>query len=181
MRTFVSAFTLAVATSLTAALVAPAAAVPPTERSITDPVEPGRAYDIVSVTLQAAPAPDRKAQVTVVHDRRVQVGDNVDVWIDTDDDRVPDLFITGLSYSEYAVYKARGWESHHRDITDLGCATMRMQWKRTVIRFDPGCLAPSKRFSVSVRSYIEEQPSRTDDYVPGRHRLTKKVLSYVAS
>jgi hypothetical protein len=163
-----------------AALVGPAAhAAPPTERTITDAAQPGKAYDIVSVTLTAAPREGRKAQVTVVHSRRVAVGDGVDVWIDTDDDRIPDLYVTGVSFSEYGVYKARDWDRHHQDISDRGCATMRMTGRKSVIRFDPGCLGASKRFSVSVRSHVQGRPARTDDHTPRAERLSKKVLSYV--
>ena len=162
------------------AVAAPASATPPTERQIDDPTEPGKAYDITSVTLTAAPAAGRKAQVTIEHGRRVEVGDGVDVWVDTDDDRVPDLFITGLSFSEYGVYKARDWDRHHQDITDRGCASMRMVGTRTVVRFDPSCLGPSQRFSVSVRSFGQGRPARTDDYTPRRERLTRKVLSYAS-
>ncbi|WP_395658470.1 hypothetical protein [Nocardioides sp.] len=162
------------------ALAAPALATPPVELTITDPTEGRRAYDIVSVTLQAAPAAGRKAQVTVVHGRRVQVSDAVDLWVDTDDDRVPDLFVTGVSFSEYAVYRARGWDRHHQDITDRGCASMAMRGRKTVIRFDPSCLGSSERFSVSVRSYVLHRPARADDYVPRPERLTRKVLSYAS-
>ena len=159
---------------------APATATPPTERTITDPTEPGKAYDIASVTLAAAPAAGRKARVTVVHSRRVAVGDGIDVWVDTDDDRVPDLFITGVSFSEYGVYKARDWDRHHQDITDRGCASVKMTGAKSIIRFDPSCLGPSQRFSVSVRSFGQGRPAHTDDYVPRRERLTKKVLSYAS-
>ncbi len=163
----------------TAAPAAPAvASAPPTERTITDPVEPHKAYDIVSVTLKAASAAGRKARVTVVHGRRVDVGDGIDVWVDSDGDRVPDLFITGVSFSEYGVYRARDWDRHHRDISDRGCASVRMIGTKSVIRFDPSCLGPSERFSVSVRSHVQDRAARTDDYVPGVHRLTKRVLSY---
>jgi hypothetical protein len=162
------------------AVAAPASAAPPTERTITDPVQPGKAYDIVSVTMQAAPAAGRKAQVTVTHGRRVDVGDVVDVWVDTDNDRVPDLFITGLSFSEYGVYKARDWDRHHQDITDRGCASVKMTGRKSVIRFDPSCLGASDRFAVSIRSYGQDRPARTDDYVPRPERWTKKVLSYAS-
>ena len=161
-------------------IASPAQAAPPTERTIADPVERGKAYDVVSVTLQAAPAAGRKAQVTVVHGRRVDTGDAIDVWVDTDDDRVPDLFITGVSFSEYGVYKARDWDRHHQNISDRGCASLRMAGKKSVIRFDPSCLGDSERFSVSVRSYRLQRAARTDDYVPRPERLTRKILSYAS-
>lgn len=157
----------------------PASAAPPTERTIQDRVEPGKAWDIVSVTMKAAPAEGRKAQVVIQHSRRVQVRDAIDFWADTDDDRVPDLFVTGPSFSEYAVYKTHSWTDHGRNITDRGCASLRMIGKKSIVRFDPSCLAPSKRFAVSVRSYVDGRPARTDDYVPGKYRLSKKVLSYL--
>lgn len=171
-----------IATAALAAVFAlsmvPAFATPPTERTVEDAAEPAKSYDVLSVTLSAAPE-GRKAKVVVEHARRVAVGDVIDIWIDTDDDRLPDLYITGYSFSEYAVYKARGWDGHGRDISDRGCASLRMVGKKSVVRFDPGCLAPSKRFSVSVRSFVHDQPDATADNVPGVERLTRKVLSYV--
>jgi PDZ domain-containing secreted protein len=160
-------------------VVPPAVAAPPTTLTIEDPVEPGKAFDVVSVTLASAPAQGRKATITIEHDRRVQVGDMIDAWVDTDADWVPDLFITGASYSEYSVYKTQSWTSHGSEITDQGCATLRMARRLSVVRVDPSCLAPSTRFSVSVRSYAMERPARTDDYVPGKHRFSKRVLSYL--
>ena len=159
--------------------VLPASAAPPTTRTVDDPVEPARAYDIVRVTLSAAPAADRKAKIVVDHGRRVQVSDGVDVWIDTDDDRQPDIVISGISFSEYGVRKARGWDRRGRDITARGCATLKMTGRRSVVRIDTSCFAPSKRFAVSVRSFAYGQPASADDYAPRAQRLTKKVLSYV--
>lgn len=163
------------------ATASPAAAAIPDERTVTDRVEPGKAYDIVSMTLTAAPAEGERATLRVDYDRRVDTGDTITVWIDTDADRLPDLFITGVSFSEYAVYKARGWDGHGRDITDLNCVRLRMIAKRSVIRFDPSCLAPSETFAVAVRSHVQGEPERTADTVPGVERLTKRVRSVVAS
>jgi hypothetical protein len=170
-------------TALALAFVAtasPAAAVIPPERTVHDRVEPGKAYDIVSVTLRAAPAEGERATLRIDYDRPVGTGDGITVWIDTDGDRLPDLYIGGVSFSEYAVFKARGWDGHGRDITDLNCVRLRMIAKRTVIKFDPSCLAPSETFSASVRSYVQGEPERTADVVPGVERLTKRVRSVVA-
>lgn len=161
------------------AVAAPATAVPPTERTIEDPVEPGKAFDVVSMRIAAAPAEGRKARVVIRHDRPVDVGDAIDLWVDTDGDRVPDLFVTGPSYSEYAVYRTHSWTAHGRNISDQGCASLKMVAARSVVKVDPSCLAPSTRFAVSVRSYVLDEPARTDDYVPGKHRLSQRVLSYL--
>ena len=160
------------------AAAAPAAAAVPAERTVTDAVEPRKAYDVVSMTLTAAPAEGEKAVVVVQHRRRVAVGDGIDAWFDTDGDRVPDIYLTGYAFSEYVVYKARGFDGHGRDISDRGCAKLRMTGKRSIVRLDPSCLAPSETFSVSVRSFVHDRPERTADKVPGPNRLTRKVLSY---
>ena len=157
--------------------VLPASAAPPVERTVEDRAEPGKAYDVLSVTMTAAPA-GRKAKVVVKYARPVAVGDALDMWFDTNDDRQPDIYLTGYSFSEYTVYKARGWDGHGRDISDRGCVSLKMTGRRSVVRFDPSCLAPSSRFSVSVRSFVQSEPDRTVDHVPGAERLTKKVLSY---
>jgi hypothetical protein len=167
-----------VAVAALVAAAAPAVAAPPTQRTIKDPLESGKAYDILAVTLKAAVSTGRKAQVVVDHDRRVRVGDGIDLWIDTDDDRQPDLYLTGYAFSEYAVYKAHGWTGHGRDISDRGCASLRMRGMKTIVRVDPSCLAPSTRFAVSVRSFVQDRPDASADHVPGRERLSKKVLSY---
>lgn len=170
---FLTAAVLAAVIGLTAS----ASAAVPLERTVEDPAENNKAYDIRSVTLMAA-AEGAKAKVVVVHGRRVAGGDGVSVWFDTDDDRLPDIFLTGYAFSEYAVYKARGWNGHGRDISSRNCVSLKMVGKRSVIRFDPSCLAPSARYSVSVRSFVQDEPESTVDYVPGSERLTKKVRSY---
>lgn len=165
---------LAAAVALT---TVPASAAVPVERVVKDAAEDDKAYDVRGVTLRAAEG--TMAKVRVVHGRRVAVGDGVDVWFDTDDDRRPDIYLTGHAFSEYAAFKARGWNGHGRDISNRGCVALTMIARRSVIRFDPSCLAPSARFSVSVRSFVEGEPESTVDYVPGRDRLTKKVRSYL--
>ncbi|WP_243056637.1 hypothetical protein [Nocardioides sp. SR21] len=155
--------------------VTPAFAAVPTERTVTDPAEPGMAWDIRSVTLRAADG--RFAKVVVRHSRRVAAGDGIDLWFDTNDDRVPDIYVTGVGFSEYAVFKARGWTGHGRDISDRGCAALRMVGRRSVVRIDPSCLAPSARYSVSVRSSVHQEPASTVDFAPGEHQLTRKVRS----
>lgn len=167
------------ALAVVATFAPPAVAAPPTERTITDPREPGKAFDVVSVTMTSAAAPGRKAKVVIRHPRPIEVRDSIDFWVDTDGDRAPDLFVTGPSFSEYAVYKTSSWTRHGRNITDQQCASLRMGQRRSVVRFDPSCLEPSARFAISVRSYQMDAPARTDDYVPGKHRLSKKVLSYL--
>lgn len=157
--------------------VTPAFAAVPTERTVTDPAEPGMAWDIRSVTLQAADG--RFAKVVVRHGRAVDSGDGIDVWFDTDDDQVPDIYLTGLGFSEYAVFRARGWTGHGRDISERGCAALKMVGRRSVIRFDPSCLAPSARYSLSVRSSVHDEPASTADFAPGKHQLTRKVRSYL--
>lgn len=171
---------LTLATLPLVAVAAPASAVPPTERTIEDPVEPGKAFDVVSVRISAARTESRKARIVIRHDRPVDVGDAIDLWVDTDDDRVPDLFVTGPAYSEYAVYRTHSWTAHGRNISDQGCASLKMVQARSVVKVDPSCLAPSTRFAVSVRSYVLDAPARTDDYVPGRHRLSQRVLSFLS-
>ncbi|MGB0098889.1 MAG: hypothetical protein WBP61_01285 [Nocardioides sp.] len=168
---------LALATAAATATATPAAAAPPPERTISDRVEPGKAYDVVSVTLRAAPREGARAKVVVKHGRRVATGDGLEVWLDTDGDRSPDLYLTGYAFSEYAVYKARGWSGHGRNISDRGCASLKMNRRASRIRFDPSCLAPSRAFAVSVRSFVQGRPDRTADLVPGSERMTRKVRS----
>lgn len=161
-----------------ATFAAPAQAAPPTERTISDPVEPDLAYDIVSVTLSSAPAPGEMARVSVEHDRRVRTGDGLELWVDTDADRQPDLYLIGYAFSEYAVFKARGWDGRGRNISDRGCASLTMRGARSVVRFAPSCVGASTTFAVSVRSFVQGEPDATADHLPGPDRLTKKVLSY---
>lgn len=169
---------LAILLALPIALtLAPAYAAVPTERTVTDPAENGVAWDIGRVTLRASNG--EFAKVVVRHRRAVDVGDGIDLWFDTDGDQVPDIYLTGLGFSEYTVYKARGWRGHGRDISDRGCATLKMVGRRSVVRLDPGCLAPSKRYAVSVRSSVHGEPDSTVDFVPAERRLTRPVKSYL--
>ena len=170
---------LALALTASAALASPAAAVP-AQRTVTDAAEARKAYDVLSVTMRAAPAEDKRAKVVVRHARRVDSGDGIDVWFDTDGDSQPDIYLTGAAFSEFAVYKARGFEDHGREISGRGCVRLRMTARRSVVAFDPSCLAPSETFSVAVRSFVHGRPDRTADHVPGPQRLTKRVLSYAS-
>ena len=164
-----------------AAVTVPVSAAPlPTERTITDARESGKAWDVVRVTLTAASAEGAKAKVVVRHTREADAGDGVEMWMDTDADAVPDLYLIGYAYSEYVLYRASGWDGHGRDISDRGCASMRITGKRTVVRFAPDCVGPSSSFAVSVRSSVQGRPARTADQVPGPDRLTKYVVSYAA-
>lgn len=159
---------------------APAEAAPPTERSIEDAREKRKALDILRVEMSAAPKPGGKAKVAVFHSRKVAPGDGFDAWIDTDGDREPDLLVTGYAFSEYAVFKTRGFDGRGRDISDRGCASLRMVARRAVVRFAPDCLGESRTFAVGVRSHVQGRPARTDDYVPRADKLTRKVLSYAS-
>lgn len=167
----------ALALALLAAPLAPAAAAVPDERTVTDRAEPRKAYDVTSVTLTAAPAEGRRAKVVVEHGRRVDTGDGIDVWFDTDGDREPDIYLSGYAFSEYVVYKARGWDDHGRDIGNRGCVSLRMTGTKSIVRFEPDCLAPSETFAVSVKSFVQGRPERTADRVPGPERFTKRVRS----
>lgn len=172
----------AVATAAALALVpaGPAAhAAPPTERTITDPVDAQASYDIRKVRLLAAPAPGKRARIVVGHDRRVRVGDGIDVWVDLDRDRKPDVYLTGMAFSEYAVYRARSFDGHGRDISDRGCFDLTMRARRSVVRFAPDCLGASRAFAVTVRSFRHGEPAGRADWSPRQERLSARVLSSV--
>ena len=77
----------AAAVLLTVIATPPAEALPPTTRTIKDKVEPGKAYDIVEVTMRSAPKSNRPAVIVVTHGRAVTFGDALDVWFDLDNDK----------------------------------------------------------------------------------------------
>ncbi|MEP9362036.1 hypothetical protein ABLE68_03650 [Nocardioides sp. CN2-186] len=175
-----STITALVLTSVAGATLGglPAAAAPPTTRVVQDAHEPRSAYDIETVTLTSAPAGHKRATVVVEHDRRVRVGDGISVWINTDDDPAPDLFVTGYAFSEYTVHRSRSWTRHGKDISDRGCASLRMRGERAIVRFDPDCLEPATKFSVSVRSFVQGRPDRTADDAPRARQFTHAVLAH---
>jgi hypothetical protein len=169
------------AAAVLALLASPAAsAAPPTERTLVDAVDAGASYDVLSVQLRAATAPGELAKVVVTHDRRARAGDALDLWFDLDGDRVPDVYLTGLAYSEYAVYRARSFEGHGRDISDRDCFALTIANRKAVVRFQPDCLGESTSYSVAVRSSRMGEPAIGADWAPGRERLSPKVSSYAA-
>ena len=68
----------AAAVLLTVIATPSAEALPPTTRTIKDKVEPGKAYDIVEVTMRSAPKSNRPAVIVVTHGRAVTFGDALD-------------------------------------------------------------------------------------------------------
>jgi hypothetical protein len=156
----------------------PASAAAPTERTLTDPIDAGASYDAVSVRLFAAAGPGRRAKVVVKHDRRARSGDGIDMWIDLDGDRSPDVHLTGLAFSEYVVHRTRSFTGHGKDISDRDCVSLKITGRRAVVKLEPDCLGPSRTYAVAVRSFRDGDPKVGADWVPGPRRLSPKVASY---
>lgn len=159
----------------------PASAAPPTERTLSDPIDAGASYDAVAVRLFAAGKPGKRAKVVVKHDRRARSGDGIDVWFDLDGDRVPDLHLSGLAFSEYVVHRTRSFTGRGKDISDRDCVSLKIVDRRAVVKLEPDCLGPSRSYAVAVRSFREGDPRVGADWVPGPRRLSAKVASYAAA
>lgn len=170
------------ATAIAAALVmaaAPTAHAAQTKRVIDDPVEPGKAYDIVQVTLSSQKTETSKAKVVVKHGREVEVGDSIDFWFNIDSDPQPDIHLGGDSFSEYTVFETTSFDTDDdgKDISKRGCMDLKMKDTRSIVRFDPKCLKAGPKFAVSVKSSRSDKPAGKADYVPAPETFTKKVLS----
>jgi hypothetical protein len=162
---------------LTLLAVAPAQAVPPLSRTVKDAVEPGKAYDITSVTLRSAPRTSRPAVVLVRHARNVKVGDAVDVWFDLDGDRAPDLHVSGDAFSEFTVHLTSSFTKDGKDISSKDCARLAMAGQVSKVRFFPACVGSPLSFAVAVKSSRQGSPKATDDWAPAFQKFTKKVLA----
>src|SRR5688500_2776261 len=114
------------ATAIAAALVlgsASSAYAAQTKRVILDPVEPGKAYDIVKVVLKSQKTETTTAKVVVKHGREVAVGDAIDIWFNIDADALPDIHLVGDSFSEYNVFETESFNTDEdgKNITKRGC------------------------------------------------------------
>jgi hypothetical protein len=171
-------YVAAAAAALLALLVsAPAQALPPTSRTVKDTVEPGKAYDVISVTLRSAPRTNRPAVVLVKHARNVRVGDAVDVWFDLDGDRAPDLHVSGSAFSEFTVHLTSSFAKDGKDISSKDCARLGMAGRVSKVRLFPACVGAPLSFAVAVRSSKQGSPKSSDDWAPAFHKFTKKVLA----
>ena len=148
-----------------------------TRRVVEDPVEPGKAYDIVKVVLTSQKTETSEAKVVVKHGREVEVGDSVDFWFNIDADADPDIHLVGDSFSEYTVFETESFLEDGKDISKRGCMDLKMDGFKSIVRFDPKCLKAGPKFAVSVKSSRSDKPARRADYVPARGKFTKKVLS----
>ncbi len=156
----------------------PAEALPPTTRTVKDASEPDMHYDITEVTLRSAPKSTRPAVVLVKHARKVATGDSIDVWFDFDGDKVPDLHLSGDSFSEFTVRKARSFTEDGKDISNKDVARLSMAGSSSKIRLFPariGKVVPIS-YAVAVRSSGDQMPESTDDWAPATEKFTKKVL-----
>lgn len=156
---------------------APAAHAAQTKRVVEDPVEPGKAYDVVKVVLNSQKTKTTKAKVVVKHGREVEVGDSIDVWFNLDADAQPDVHLVGDSFSEYAVFQTTSFDVDGKDISNKGCMDLKMDGFKSIVRFDPKCLKAGAKFAVSVKTSRSDRPASKADYVPASRKFTKKVLS----
>ncbi len=161
----------------TLAGTSPAQALPPTSRTIKDAVEPAKAYDIIQVTLRSAPKDNRPAVVLVKHGRAVKFGDAIDIWFDFDGDKVPDIHVSGDSFSEYTVHEAKSFTKDGKNISNKDCARLSMAGSASKVRLFPACVGSPLSFAVAVKSASEGQPDSADDWAPATEKFTKKVLA----
>jgi len=156
---------------------APAQALPPTSRTVKDATEPGKAYDITSVTLRSASRANRPAVVLVKHARLVKVGDVVDVWFDLTGDRAPDLHVSGNAFSEFTVHLTSSFTKDGKDISNKDCARLAMAGLVSKVRLYPACVGSPVSFAVAVKSSTDGSPKSSDDWAPAFRKFTKKVLA----
>ncbi len=155
----------------------PAQALPPTSRTVKDAVEPGKAYDIIKVTLRSAPNATRPAVVLVKHGRAVKPGDAIDVWFDFDGDKVPDIHVSGDAFSEYTVRESKSFTKDGKNISNLDCARLAMGGSASKVRLFPACVDSPISFAVAVKSSSDGMPVSADDWAPAKKKFTRKVLA----
>jgi hypothetical protein len=149
----------------------------PTKRVIDDPVQPGKAYDIVKVVMKSQKTSTTLAKVVVTHGRDVKTGDAVDFWLNIDADAEPDIHVSADSFSEYHVFETTSFLADGKDISNKGCASLKMEGAKSKLRFDPKCLKAGETFRVSVRSGRSDKPKSAEDFAPAAGKFSKKVLS----
>ena len=119
---------LALLTAAVLTVPTSASALPDPTLRLTDKADPAAAYDIVAVTARSAPKEGRPAVVVVRHDRKVALGDNLEAWFDLDNDKVPDVHLSGSSFSEYVVRLATSFDAEDdgKDISGRDCVRLSM-------------------------------------------------------
>lgn len=158
-------------------LAPPAQALPPTTRTVQDAVEPGKAFDIVEISMRSAPKSGRPAVIKVTHGRVIESGDVIDVWFDLDGDKVPDVHLAGFAESEYTVSLAKSFDKDGKDISNDDCVRLSMAGRVSKVKLFPECVDSPLAYAVSVQSSSDGEPATSDDWAPQEEKFTKKVLA----
>ena len=127
--------------------------------------------------MRSAPKSTRPAVVLVTHGRAVETGDAIDVWFDFDNDKVPDIHLSGDAFSEYTVHIAKSFTDDGKDISDQDCVRLAMAGSVSKVRLFPTCVDSPIGYAVAVRSSSQETPDSADDWAPAAEKFTKKVLT----
>ena len=64
-----------------------------------------------------------------------------------------------------------------KEISNRGCAALKMDNNKSKLTFDPKCLKAGPTFRVSVRSSRDDMAASTADFAPAAEKFTKKVVS----
>lgn len=155
----------------------------PTVRVVDDRGDrDSQVVDATRMVVRSAPAPGRRATVSVAVPDGLVAGSEAVFHINTDTDPTPEIAYFGAVSSEFQGYRMKSWTSTGAELPfSCGRLTAALDESRARLAFNPLCINKGVRsFSVSFRLVAPTGEASQDDWLPAPRVFSSRVRAFAA-